>query len=226
MTERPSYLLPVAIIIAGALLAFAIYTVRTSTPSSPLESVGALRPVSAEDHIVGNPEAPVVIVEYSDIDCPYCKDFQQVLAQLMTEYGPTGNVAWVYRHFPLINLHEHAATHAEAAECVAEQDETKFFPFIDALQQAAPGGSEFDPEGHASVVESLGLSAETFTTCMQSDRMVERVTQDFENAADAGGRGTPYSVILVRGGAPIPVTGALPYDAMKQVIEEALSKAE
>jgi protein-disulfide isomerase len=226
MDQRHPYLLPAAIILAGALLAVALYAVRTGTPASPLESVGAIRAVSPEDHIVGSPEAPVIVVEYSDIDCQYCKDFQETMAQLMTEYGPQARVAWVYRHFPLINIHEHAAEHAEAAECVAEQNEAMFFPFIDALQRSAPGSAEFDPAGHEGIVASLGLSTEGFAECMKSDRMVERVTLDFENAADAGGTGTPYSVILVRGGEPIPVTGALPYDAMKQVIERALSKAK
>ena len=101
-----------------------------------------------------------------------------------------------------------------------------FSQFIcgDALQQAAPDTSEFDPQGYESVVVSLGLSFETFKQCRESDRMVERVTLDFENAADAGGTGAPYSVILVKGSDPIPVTGRLPYDTMKKVIDEALLK--
>jgi protein-disulfide isomerase len=225
MQERHPYLLPVAIVLAGVLLAAAIYLVRSTDPS-PLRQVGTIRPVSSSDHIVGSPEASVIVVEYSDIDCAYCKEFQATMAQLMTEYGPNGTVAWVYRHFPLINLHEHAATHAEAAECVAAEDENKFFPFIDALQQAAPGSREFDPQDYESVVASLGLSIEAFTECMASDRMVERVTKDFENAADAGGTGTPYIVILVKGSDPIPVTGALPYESMKEVIERARSAAK
>ena len=226
MNDRHPFLIPAAILIGGALLAVAVYATRAGAPASPLREVSAIRPVSVEDHIVGSPEAPVIVVEYSDIDCQYCKGFQEVMTQLMTEYGPTGKVAWVYRHFPLINLHEHAAEHAEAAECVAEQDETKFFSFIDALQQAAPSNSQFDPAGYPNVVAALGLSVEEFTACINSDRMVERVTKDFENAADAGGQGTPYTVILVRGSDPIPVTGALPYDSMKKVLEEALSKVK
>ncbi len=224
--EKNQYLLPITIVLAGALLAVAIFVTRTTTPATPLQSIGAIRPVSAADHMIGNPNAPVVIVEYSDIDCAYCKSFQTVLAQLMTEYGPDGKVAWVYRHFPLTGIHEHAGEHAEAAECVAEQKEAAFFPFIDALQQAAPDSAEFDPSGYPSVVKSLGLSLETFTSCMESDRMVERVSADLENALAAGGKGTPYTAILVAGKTPIPVTGALGYDAMKKVIEEALAEGE
>jgi protein-disulfide isomerase len=227
MEQKESFLLPAAILIAGALLAIAIFIVRSGSPVSPLEYVSAIRPVSPEDHIVGNPDAPVIIVEYSDVDCAYCKDFQATLTQLMTEYAATGQVAWVYRHFPVINLHQYAASHAEAAECVALQGgDALFFRFIDTLQQSTPGNDEFSPTGYASVVEGLGLSVSEFEACRSSDKTVERVTLDFENAVAAGGEGTPYTVILIDGAESIPITGALPYDAMKEVIEQAISKVK
>jgi len=226
MNDRHPYLLPITIILAGALLAGAIYIAR-SGPKSPLEAAVAIRPVSPTDHMVGNPEAPVIVVEYSDIDCAYCKDFQATMAQIMSEYAEKGTVAWVYRHFPLVQIHPHAATHAEASECVAEQGgDALFFSFIDALQQAAPESDQFNPNGYPAVIESLGLSVATFDTCMESDRMLKRVTDDFTNAKDSGGQGTPYTVILIKGSDPIPVTGALPYASMKEVIETALSKVQ
>lgn len=225
MNQKESFLLPGAILVAGALLALTVFVVRSGDPVTPLDSVAAIRPVTPDDHIVGSPDAPIIIVEYSDVDCAYCKDFQATLSQLMSEYAETGRVAWVYRHFPVINLHENAALHAEAAECVAEQgDDTLFFRFIDTLQQTTPGNDEFDPGGYPGVIESLGLSYEAFESCMTSDRNVERVTLDFENAVAAGGEGTPYTVVLVAGQTPIPITGALPYEAMKEIIDQALTK--
>ncbi len=225
MNDRHPYLIPITILIAGALLAIAIYVVRTDVSVSPLEAAASVRPVSPDDHMIGNPEAPVIVVEYSDIDCAYCKSFQATMAQLMSEYGEGGQVAWVYRHLPLIPVHPNAGLHAEAAECVAEQGgDPLFFSFIDALQQAAPGSDQFNPNGYGAVVSSLGLSQDVFTQCMESDRFVERVANDIQNAKDAGAGGTPYIVILVRGADPIPVTGALPYEPLKQVIEEAISR--
>ncbi|MCI0597613.1 DsbA family protein [Candidatus Parcubacteria bacterium] len=225
MSDRHPYLLAIAILFAGVLLAGAIYFTRSGGVSGPTGDLSLLRPVRPEDHLVGNPEAPVVIVEYSDIDCAYCKNFQQVLTQLMTEYAADGRVAWAYRHFPLINIHPYAAEHAEAAECVAEVGgEELFFPFIDAMQQLAPASAQFNPSGYSDIVSGLGVSVEAFTACRESDRNVERVTLDFENAVAAGGTGTPFTVILIQGAEPIPITGALPYDDMKEVITRALTQ--
>lgn len=225
MKERQPYLLPAAILIAGAVIATAIFVVRSAEPVTPLEFVGSIRSVSTTDHVIGNPDAPVVVVLYSDIDCAYCKDFQATLTQLMSEYAQGGQVALIYRHFPVINLHQYAAEHAEAAECVAELGgDSSFFRFIDLLQQTAAGNNEFHPDGYPSAVESLGLSLSAFEECRKSNRHVERVTLDFENAVDAGGEAAPYTVLLVKGSSSIPITGALPYDTMKQVIDQALQK--
>lgn len=227
MQEKSSLLVPISILIAGALLSVAVYVVRVAEEESPLEFVGSIRPVSPEDHMVGNPDAPVTVVLYSDIDCAYCKDFQATLSELMTEYAAVGTVSLVYRHFPVININQYSAEHAEAAECVAElAGDTLFFRFIDALQQATPGNDEFDPSGYGNVVGGLGISTSDFETCMESDRHVERVTLDFENAVAAGGEAAPYAVVLVKGGEPIPITGALPYSTMKEVIDRALASTK
>lgn len=225
MTEaRPSLLLPLAILAAGAVLAGAIYVVRTGEPVSPLLSVGAARPVSLEDHSVGSPDAPVVIITYSDIDCAYCKEFQATMASLMTEYAEGGRVAWVYRHFPVLNINPNAASHAEAAECVGEQGgDIGFFSFIDALQQRAPGSLGFSPSGYGPVVGSLGFAVDAFDACMAGDRLVERVTLDFENAVAAGGQAAPYTIVLAGGAEPVPITGAVPYAVLKEVVERALA---
>ncbi len=226
MDQKNPYLLPVAIIIAGAILAGAIYLVRTGgVIATPMGDTSLTRPVDDTDRVVGSPDAPVMIVEYSDIDCAYCKDFQAVLEQLMAEYGPGGQVAWTYRHFPVLSLHPNAALHAEAAECAGSLGGTNaFFRFIGALQQAAPDINQFSPSGYEGVVTSLGLSVADFNSCVQSDRFVGKVTSDFENAVDAGGTGTPYTVILIEGSEPLSITGAIPYAAMKEVIDQALTK--
>lgn len=75
-------------------------------------------PVSASDHIRGNPDAEIVIVEYSDFDCPFCARFHSTMNSVMDQYGE--EVAWVYRHFPLESLHPNAPAVAVASECVAE----------------------------------------------------------------------------------------------------------
>ncbi|HYD93671.1 MAG TPA: thioredoxin domain-containing protein [Candidatus Paceibacterota bacterium] len=224
--QRSTFLVPIAIVIAGLLISVGIFYARGGNNPVPNGNPENVRPVSPEDHLIGNPDAPVIIVEYSDIDCAYCKEFQATLTQLMADHAQTGDVAWVYRHLPLVNAHPYAAEHAEAAECVAEQGgNVLFFRFIDALQENAPGSFQSNPEDYLSIVESLGVSSASFSECLQSDRMIDRVTKDFDNAIEAGANGTPYSVVLVRGSDPIPLSGALPYETMKRVLEEALSRA-
>ncbi len=115
---RRDYILPGAIVLAGAIIALTVFMVRSDT--SPKLGEGApnmARPVNLADRIMGNPQAPVKLVEYADIDSAYSKEFQATMEQLMSEYAAGGKVAWVYRHFPLLDQHAGAASHAEAAEC-------------------------------------------------------------------------------------------------------------
>ena len=122
--------IPFAILVAGGLIAGALYYSNLKTAElqqkalqaqhAEKDTTGEMRPLSSEDHILGNPKADVVIVEYSDLECPYCKLFQPTLQRVMDEYGKDGKVAWVYRHFPIDSLHPKAPKEAEASECANE----------------------------------------------------------------------------------------------------------
>jgi len=223
---RHDYFLPGAIILAGLILSFAIFMIRTeATPKLGAGTPEMTRPVSPVDRIIGNPEAKVKLVEYADIDSEYSKQFQATMQQLMSEYAAGGEVAWVYRHFPLLDQHAAAASHAEAAECAGFLgDDDAFWRFIDALQSAAPGESQFPIEGYASVAAQLGLPQVEFETCLQNGRFTKKVYDDSTNAMEAGAEGTPYTVVLVEGQEPVGIQGALPYEDMKRVINEALAK--
>lgn len=227
MPERNPYLLPVVIVLAGLIIGGALYTVRISQIAPLIEGdIALLRPVNTSDHLVGNPTASVTVVTYSDIDCAYCKSFQESMEQIITDYGPSGDVAWVYRHFPLIELHPSAAAHAEAAECVASLGNTQaFFRFIDAIHQAAPGVNQFDTKKYAPIVTGLGVAPADFQACMESTKFEKRVADDFDNALAIGANGAPYSILLIKGHDPVPVSGSLPYTSLKKVIETALQKA-
>ncbi len=221
------YLIPAAIVIAGLLLGITIYMVRIA--ENPLRlpeaDASAVRPVTPDDHIVGNPEAVVTVIEYSDIDCAYCKQFHDVMRQIVVDYGDTGSVAWVYRHFPVIESHPNAAAHAEAAECVATLGgNTAFWQFIDAIHAEAPGDAEFNPSGYPDLVAGLGLSSDAFSTCVAGKDGEERVAADYDNAIAMGAAGAPFTVVVIKGADPIAISGAVSYDAMKKVIETALSR--
>lgn len=88
--------------------------------------------VAEEDHIRGNPNAPITLVEFSDFECPFCRRFHPTVQQAMAEYGD--QIRWVYKHFPLDQIHPQARPAAEASECIAEQKgDEGFWQFTDAI---------------------------------------------------------------------------------------------
>src|SRR3989344_4890477 len=134
-SQQNYYMLPVAIIIAAIFISGAIFYSRggfnffnlakTDTGGQNYgigsNSLDMIRPVGADDHIFGNADAPVKIIEYSDFECPFCKDFHKTMKQITDEYEDSGKVAWVYRHFPIDELHPvKARKEAIASECAAE----------------------------------------------------------------------------------------------------------
>ncbi len=226
--KREGWFIPGAIIVAGLILAVAIYNFRaTDLPGSVEADLSLMRPVSELDHIIGNPSAPVVLVEYADIDSSYTKTFQATMEQLMSEYAATGQVAWVYRHLPLIDQHVYAAQHAEAAECMASLGGPNiFWRFIGALNAAAPDVQQFNPKDYPSVVSALGILPESFEACMNAHTFQERVAADFTNGIAIGAGGSPFSVLLVEGKTPVTIDGAIPYDALKKILDEAIAQAK
>src|SRR5262249_50857138 len=146
-------------------------------------------------------------------------NFRETMESVMATYGASGNVAWVYRHLPLTSLHPNAETHAEAAECVAAQGGTNaFFKFIDLVNAAAPGTTQFDPAQYGTIVQKLGLDADSFASCLKNHTYQKRVADDAQNALAAGAAGTPYTVLLIKGQAPASVSGAFSVDQMKDII--------
>ncbi|MBI2124072.1 MAG: DsbA family protein, partial [Candidatus Wildermuthbacteria bacterium] len=144
-------------------------------------------PVSDSDHIRGNVNAEVTIVEYSDLECPFCKNFHATMHQLVTAYPE--QVAWVYRHFPLDQLHPKARKEAEATECAYELGgNEKFWAYTDKVFEITPSNNGLDPAKLSEITEQVGLDRQNFEACLAGGRQAERVDADYQNALDAGGR--------------------------------------
>jgi protein-disulfide isomerase len=224
---RVAWFIPVAIVAAGLIFSVAIYVQRHNKVEGSVQAdINLIHPVTQADHIIGSPAAPVVIVEYSDIDSSYSKTFQRTMTQVMSDYAASGQVAWVYRHLPLIDQHINSASHAEAAECAASiAGPTMFWRFIDALNSAAPNDIQFDPANYPSVVTSLGILPQSFQDCMTKHQFQQKVTSDFENGIAIGAGGSPFTVLLVKGQPPVTINGAVPYDGMKKIVDQAIAKA-
>jgi protein-disulfide isomerase len=219
-------LIPAVLIISGLILASAVYYVSSKNVANTAGVNGdlsAVRPVNSADHILGSPAAPVIIVEYSDFDCPFCKSFNDTLHQIVNDYGAEGSVAWVFRNFPLTQLHPNAESAAEAAECVAQVGgSTAYWKFSDLLFANQPA----DPSTYSALAVQAGVSGDAVTACMAAGTSKDRIAADVANAKAAGANGTPYSVILIKGAEPVLINGAFSYDLMKQKVDAALASVK
>ncbi len=224
---KSSYTLPVAILMGGLIVAGAVYfsmAKKETTTSSGTGNPALVRPVGPSDHIFGNPAAKVMIVEYADFDCKFCKGFDETLHQIIANEGASGKVAWVYREFPLTEIHPNAMNDARAAECVAKTaGNDAFWRFADSLFAHQP----VDPMNYGVLAHAAGVSGNAFATCYANAATTvdARILADRQNALAIGARGTPYSLILVAGAPPIVMDGAYPYDVVKQLVDRALAEA-
>lgn len=238
--NKSSLTIPAAIVVSGALIAGAVLysngdnnganVVNVEQPAAVEQQVAStdnVRPVSDADHLRGNPDAPVVIVEYSDFECPFCKKFHNTMNQVIDEYGKDGKVAWVYRHFPLDQLHPvKARAEAIASECAADiGGKDAFWDFADRFLELSPSNNRTDLEVvFPQIVNELGLDAEKFEECVTSGKFDQKIEDDIEDAIATGGRGTPWSVVIAPNGKTFPINGAQPYSTIKQIIDLALQE--
>lgn len=193
------------------------------------EAAGAVKPVDGEDHILGNPGAPVKLVEFSDFECPFCKRFHRTMKRLMDEYGKDGKVAWVYRHFPLDSLHSKARKEAQAAECANELGGNEaFWAYSDRLFEVAPSNDRLDLALLPRIAQKIGLDRAKFEACLEGDlrggKYAAHIEADVQDAIASGGTGTPFSLVIAPNGKTFPINGAQPLAALKSIIDLALKE--
>lgn len=218
---KHSLVVPIAILISGVVVAIAVYMVMPKPNPSAAINAAHMRALSPDDHIFGNPAAPIMIVEYSDFDCTYCKSFHDTLYSIVTDPKFSGKVAWTYRHFPLTELHEHSFAHARASECVAQTaGNNTFWTFAHALYEAQP----VDPQQYGTIASKIGLSGSSFATCLSGDTTAidAKIKRDRQDALNIGADGTPYTIIVANGKISAVMNGGYPYAAVRQLVDEAL----
>lgn len=226
---------PVAIIIAGALIAAALYfkpgigggltsgggAGNEPAPEAPQgPTIGDFRAVDEKtDHVRGSANAKVTIIEYSDLECPFCKRFHPTMLQVMKDYP--NDVRWVYRHFPLEQLHSQAPAEANATECAAEQG--KFWELTDKIYEVTPSNDGFDLATLPDLARQVGVpNVAAFEKCVADNKYADRVSQDLADAEVAGGTGTPYTVVIGPDDKKLPLEGAQPYSSVKAMIDSLI----
>ena len=239
MSKNRDFLLPGSIIIAAVLIASSVFYSagkktggETKNLAAGLEAAAAsldnVRPVESDDHILGNLKAPVVVIEYSDLECPFCKVFHETMHTAVQEYK--GKVAWVYRQLPLSSLHPKAAKEAEASECAAELGGNEvFWKYIDKIFEVTPSNNGLNFDLLPAIAKEIGIHEGKFNECLSSGRHAGRVAASVQDAGKVGARGTPYSIVIAKNGKKFVIPGALPFKGndpdrpdVKTILDEAL----
>lgn len=218
-----------AIIVAGVLIAGAIL-LKDSTPpekalnnevKSGLNSIAEIRPIASDEHILGNPNAEVFIVEYSDTECPYCKMFHNTMHEVVADYN--GKVAWVYRHYPIPQLHQRAFNEAVATECAWEQGGNNiFWQYTDEVYSRTTSNDGLDPLELTNIATSLGLDVNAFNACLSSQKYADKVENDIFDGKNVDINGTPNSFIVKNGVVVDTIAGAAPLSDVRLKIDRAL----
>jgi protein-disulfide isomerase len=238
---------PMAIVLAAAIIGgVLLYMYRPATvqpaansqvaPSATVPDTNSLPPVTAADHILGNPNAPIKIVEYSDPSCPYCKMFQATMLQVMQTYGASGQVAWVYRNFPLDKpdqngnvLHPNAGAQANALECAAsvggnagfwsyEKDWYTIYP-----QDGANETSIVNNQQIIRTAKDVKLDTTAFNDCILGNKFASAIDKEYASGLALGITGTPTSYIVSSTGQPIAIQGAQSYATLSAAIGAILA---
>lgn len=182
--------------------------------------------ISADDDpIIGNPDAPITIIEFSDFECPFCARFHvQTLPLLMNEYINEGKVKLVFRDFPIQSIHPNALPASVAAECANEQD--KFKEMHDAL---------FDNQAHWSNLETVDaialfmqyadameLEQEQFDSCLTDGKYIDEIRNDLSDGREYGVAGTPGFFVGNDKIGYVELKGAQPFESFKKIIDAQL----
>lgn len=208
-------------------------TAPASAPAAQptAEKVKQVVPVGPDDHVRGNANAKLFLIEYSDYECPFCTRVHPTIKQILEKYP--NDIAWVYRHFPL-NFHAKAYPAAIASECVAKlAGNDAFWKFTDAVLE----DKNFD---YPAIAKELGIDEERFSTCFNANKFTtgqppfactsgpecDKINQQMKDGSMAGVTGTPGNILYnpkTKEARLIP--GARPVEMFLPDIEEMLKAA-
>ncbi len=181
-----------------------------------------------DDPVLGDKNAKVTLIEFSDYECPFCKrHFTDTYPQIKKDYIDAGKVKMVFRDLPL-GFHQNAPKEAEAAECARKQGgDSVYFKYHDQVfTKTTSNGTGLSLDQLPVIAKELGLNVNQFQQCLDSSQFKSEVDKDLADAAKVGATGTPTFFIGRSTGNGeingIRVVGAQPYSAFKIIIDEQL----
>jgi protein-disulfide isomerase len=194
---------------------------------TPIQSPGQTRiAISTGDSpVMGNPNAPVTMIEFSDFQCPFCDQFfSQTLPDVEKNYIEPGKVRLVFKNFPLVNLHPNAMTAALAGECSNEQG--KFWKYHDILFRNQASWSQLNPTDASKTFKqyasNIGLDTSSFNLCFDSGKYADRINKDLQDGSAYGVNGTPTFFIGNDKKGYTELDGAQPFSVFQQELDSEL----
>ena len=200
--------------------AAATNTTNTAAAAATFSNVKA---VTSADLMRGDKNAKLTLVEFSDLECPYCKTFHATMKQMLTDYA--GKVNWVYRNFPL-SFHANGQKEAEAQLCVGKLGgQTKEWDFIDKIyERTTSNGTGFALTALGPLAKEVGVDQTKFQSCLDSNEMAQTVKDQEADGTTGGVTGTPTTLIVDQNGKTLDgIPGAYPIDQAKAYIDKALA---
>ncbi len=186
------------------------FTTSIDLASQPVRD-GTIDVVTSDDPSLGNPSAPVKIVEFADFQCPYSKEASSTLRELALKYP--NEVYYVYRDFPLTEIHPLSQKAAEAGECA--DDQGKFWEYHDKLYQ---NQSRLDDDSFVQFAMQLNMNVKRFEGCLSSGQHTDEVIEDYLDGLEASVRGTP--TFFLNGNR---IAGSIPADVLDDLVQSILS---
>jgi protein-disulfide isomerase len=219
----PAAILAGSVIIAAAIVFAQLYdrggreaADKAAGPPPIDEKKIVMAPVRPDEHVYGNPRAPVFLVEYADIECPFCRTMHPTLKRIVDDSG--GKIGWVYRHFPLDSLHPRARKAAIATECAAELGgNDKFWEYLNWLLRQPPASDRDIGDELARIAVKTGLSRGRFKSCLGTEIHDAKVEANYQEGVRIGIVGTP-TIIAVGAGAKKAIVGAQSEENVKAAI--------
>lgn len=225
--STPSAVILGAIIISISHITYAFIISGTSPSQESAYFSG--RNIDQSDFVEGNEKEGVYVVEYSDPECPFCITYYPTLKRVRDEYK--SKVAFVYRHFPLTEIHPNAFDESKAILCAGRVGGyAKYFEYMDKLYSYKAGSNQttLPKNGISDIAKGVGVDFAQFEACMKNEKSSEEINASMGDGVQAGVEGTPTSFVLkkTRKGYEIiaVIVGARPYEYTKAAIEQALSK--
>jgi protein-disulfide isomerase len=182
--------------------------------------------ISADnDPIIGNPDAPITIIEFSDFQCPFCAKFHsQTLPLILDEYIEQGKVKLVFRDFPIQSIHPNALPASIAAECANEQG--KFKEMHDMLFDNQNEWNKQDTvdalSSFSQYATNIQLEQETFDSCLTNGKYIEEIKKDLDDGRNYGVSGTPGFFVGNDQIGYVELKGAQPFESFKKIIDAQL----